>query len=91
LTLLSAASSPSFRPRAAIAAPSASGTASASASHTRRTIHDGTACGMGTKASANAATLGAATPSASSGHTTAAPTMAERIVWSRGVVRPNSA
>jgi hypothetical protein len=68
------------RLRAARVNPSAIGTASASVIHTARMIQDGTARGIGTNAKASAAIFGAAMPTTSSGHTTAAPTSAERSV-----------
>jgi hypothetical protein len=77
--------------RAASVIPSAMGTATARPSQPSRTIQEGTLLGSGTKASANAATLGAITPAASSGHATAAPTSADSSVRSRADVLPNSA
>src|SRR4030095_11284859 len=77
--------------RSANVKPTPSGTATASAIHTTRTVHAGIHAGSGMKPRTKVAALGTAVPSSKRGHAAAAPTTIERAVFSLALVCPNSA
>ena len=71
--------------------PTASGTSTASAIQTTRTVQLGIQPGSGTKPSTNTASLGMAMPSSKIGQAAAAPTSADSMVFSAGAVWPKRA
>jgi hypothetical protein len=80
------------RERAAIAAPSATGTATVRVIQTSRITQVGTQeCGSGAKLRSSVASRGHTTPIRRRGHAAAAPTSAESHIFSRGFVGPKSA